>query len=48
MIIKKPLNFVLGLCCTACVIVNIINQDIFALVISVIAATINLIYGFGG
>lgn len=46
--IKKPVNFVLGLCCVACVIVNIINQNMFALVISVIAAEVNLIAGFVG
>lgn len=46
--IKEPVNFVLGLCCVACVIVNIINQNIFALVISAIAAETNLIVGFVG
>ena len=43
--IKEPVNFVLGLCCVACTIVNIINQNIFALVISVLAATVNLMAG---
>lgn len=43
--IKEPVNFVLGLCCVACAIVNIINQNTFALVISVLAATVNLMVG---
>lgn len=47
--IKSKFNFYIGLACVLCFIASIINQrDVFVIVVSGMAATVNLWAGFHG
>ena len=47
--IKKPVNFVIGIICGLCFVINIVNgRDMFALFISAIAASVNIAIGLSG
>ena len=48
MIIKNPVNFILGILCFICFVVNIINRrDISVIIFSAFAAVTNIIVGLG-
>lgn len=46
--IREPINFMLGLLCIACVIVNIVNENMFALIVSIFGVMVNLTFGLVG
>ena len=42
--IKHPVNFIIGLCCALCFVLNVINgRDSFSLIVSAIGAIANLL-----
>lgn len=47
--IKKPFNFVIGIVCLSCFVINIVNgRDMFTLIITALATVTNIFIGFAG
>ena len=47
--IKKPLNFVCGIWCGMCLVINIVNErDAFVLLVSALATVVNLMIACNG
>lgn len=47
--IKKPLNFSIGIVCLLCFVINIVNhRDMFTLIITALATAINITIGLDG
>lgn len=47
--IKKPINFVIGICCGVCFVIQLLRgRDDFVLAISAIAALTNIAIGLRG
>lgn len=47
--IKKPVNFAIGICCGVCLVINIINgRDAFVLLINAFATVSNIMMGIYG
>ena len=47
--IKKPLNFVCGIWCGMCLVINIVNgRDAFVLLISALATAVNFMIAWNG